>query len=874
MHLVELEVEHWRGLSGKLGPFSPTLNLICGPNESGKSRFFQALRFALFESHKGTAQHKKDLQSWTSPESPVVRLGFEVDGTRYTLAKRYLKGAYAELSGGGKTLQGAAAEQRLLQLTGGREGSGRGEAAEDAMGIWPLLMVAQGDSRRPVSAALNGDSQARLQDLLADEIGTAAISATGKKLLELARLERDRYFTPTGQEKPVLRQARARYEQARDDLRQAQEHYAKQASTAVELAELRRQLTDLAVRLDQARKEAMAAAQKADAAREARSERDGRRSDRDLAASRKDNADTLLANRKVLEAELAQMDAGLQSRRASLRELAAHERELEVELEQQDLAAQQALDTRDSAGAHFKLAQKSAQLGQINAQILALGASIQSLQANESCITERRARRARSVEVSANKLACLRELEQACKVSKAQLDGAAMRIAITAQQALNIDGQALDAGREREILVTGREQITLDGIATIDIRPQQGSFDELRARLDAAQQRLKDELDQLGLESVAAAAQAENIWSQLSRDIGNLEREAKLLSPRPLSELKEELARYQAQQAGLSGIESDMDLPAAQDALEAAQQAFESVQSQRSAVDKLLQEQRGLLAVEAAKVEQLAEQQADGRRKLEAMPALDALEGSLSGARQALGEAQLSLDAAIRRFEALGGEQVTDDAQRLERAAAKLKQRQSETKSRLDELQGSLRMLVQSGSYEQVQDCEAELERASAELQRLERDAAAARRLHAVLASRQQELVDRLTAPVIQRIQPYLADIFPGSSLHHGESLDFTGLQSRNLKEEFSALSGGAQEQFALMARIGLAELFAGHDRLPLVLDDGLINSDADRIRRVHRVLDRASQRLQIIILTCHEPLFDALGADFHQRLSATRSGA
>ena len=78
MQLIELEVENWRGLTAKIGPFSETLNLICGPNESGKSRFFQALRFAFFESHKGTAQHKKDLQSWTSVESPRVRLVFDV----------------------------------------------------------------------------------------------------------------------------------------------------------------------------------------------------------------------------------------------------------------------------------------------------------------------------------------------------------------------------------------------------------------------------------------------------------------------------------------------------------------------------------------------------------------------------------------------------------------------------------------------------------------------------------------------------------------------------------------------------------------------------------------------------------------------------
>ena len=45
MLLRKVTVEHWRGLSGSIGPFSDALNLIAGPNESGKSRYFQAIRY-------------------------------------------------------------------------------------------------------------------------------------------------------------------------------------------------------------------------------------------------------------------------------------------------------------------------------------------------------------------------------------------------------------------------------------------------------------------------------------------------------------------------------------------------------------------------------------------------------------------------------------------------------------------------------------------------------------------------------------------------------------------------------------------------------------------------------------------------------------
>ena len=80
-------------------------------------------------------------------------------------------------------------------------------------------------------------------------------------------------------------------------------------------------------------------------------------------------------------------------------------------------------------------------------------------------------------------------------------------------------------------------------------------------------------------------------------------------------------------------------------------------------------------------------------------------------------------------------------------------------------------------------------------------------------------------------------------------------------------MSGGAKEQFALVTRIGIAEVLAGDDRLPLILDDSLVNSDPERVQRLHRVLDRASKGLQVILLSCNEAVFDGLGAEYQVRL-------
>ena len=79
--------------------------------------------------------------------------------------------------------------------------------------------------------------------------------------------------------------------------------------------------------------------------------------------------------------------------------------------------------------------------------------------------------------------------------------------------------------------------------------------------------------------------------------------------------------------------------------------------------------------------------------------------------------------------------------------------------------------------------------------------------------------------------------------------------------------SGGAQEQLAahklaFLRRLGLAEVLAGEGTLPIVLDDSLVNTDPERIRQIHRVLFRAADRLQVLLLSCHDVLYDRLGAE------------
>jgi uncharacterized protein YhaN len=92
--------------------------------------------------------------------------------------------------------------------------------------------------------------------------------------------------------------------------------------------------------------------------------------------------------------------------------------------------------------------------------------------------------------------------------------------------------------------------------------------------------------------------------------------------------------------------------------------------------------------------------------------------------------------------------------------------------------------------------------------------------------------------------------------------LSAAGIQRDGQREGFGSLSGGTQEQLAVLTRIAFAELLLAQGRpATVILDDALAFSDDERIESMFDVLMRAGEQVQIIILTCRKRLFTRLGA-------------
>ncbi|MHB1542464.1 MAG: AAA family ATPase [Steroidobacteraceae bacterium] len=871
MRLLEIETRHWRGLSQSLGPLSPRLNLVLGPNEAGKSRLFQAVQFALFESHKGSAQHKQRLQSWRSSEPPFVRLVFDVEGHRYELQKRFLRNAMAQLSGGGATLQGEEAEAQLRALLGTRPVGSRGPTVQD-LGIWPLLLVAQGDSRRGTGEDLNEDGRGRLQERLSQEIGVAAISERGQRLMERVAAERGRYYTPTGQETTLLRNARRAVEEAESKYRQILAAHESREQTAADLQRARTELAELGGRFEAARRESDRAEHSAAAAQRAAERLASARGILSTAIATASSAERELAMRQEADQAIQRLSEEVTALEAQIEAVDPRRQELESHAQtalQRVSAAEQAHKQAVTALERARCERRRRELTDQHAQLSAKSAELERIDRE---LQQAAQQRAREPAINAGIIAHLQQLADAARTADARLHGAAVSVVLTLGHGMNVDGVPHPAGVRLAFDIVENRTVTLGEVATLEIKPGGGTLGALRDAKVAADTALDEALERCGVPGLPEARAAHERVQDIDQRIAQLTLQAHATWSKSREQLREELLRAQAELARLGPAASvDGTEDALREAVVAADAALTAARTAREVANEGLVQSRAQGAVLRAARKGKAEE----RDRLVCLyadrPAAAELAEQHRQAVRDRGFAQAAVETCTREFQDLGGEEAARDAKRHAQAMQGLATRVQEARGRVERLTGTLSAALGCGSYETVQDAGAELEQARVRLERLERQAAAAQRLWEVLSEARKHVVDRLTAPVMQRLKPYLASLFPGCELDMGEELGMVGLRSETLSEPFAELSGGAQEQLALLARLGLAEVLAGEGTLPLVLDDSLVNTDPERIRRIHRVLFRAAEKLQVLLLSCHDVLFDGLGAEQVFRLSGSR---
>lgn len=886
MIIRRAQVSHYRCLADPIEvTFAPGLNVIHGPNETGKTTLLRALRDGLtLKARQGGARLNAMLTRGNT-EPPTVELELEHDGAVYVVRKVF-RGAdgravltkQAEQSS--EELRDDAAEAALRAVLGVRD-YGRQKLTDEHLGIWPLLWIEQGASARDPAHDLTADGREQLTASLEAIAGEAAAGSNGRALETRVQAHYEQYFTPTGRairaaEAP-LRQAELELETAERELQQLHDRESRYHTTVEDYARTRDEVAQLEAQLPSLH------ARRDDAAK-ARDEIE--RLQRDVERARADAArrqttlqhiEERIAHRAKLRARSSELERASKARQERIQQLLTNATTAGERLKEANQTLASASETeahaRATATAYTRRARWSQGVRELKRHEQHL-AEAHTLAAEQDRCT----RALERLRVDRDALRELETLDRERQVAEARVHALGALVELTAERnvELELDGKtlALDAGATQAMPISETRTLRVPGVIRVSIRPGGDDLDTARATAAKTHAALAAQLKRLGVPDMnaarASAAQHEEYNSTLAR----LRARLTDVAPAGIEALSNDVRSQRAESERLAAqlTESDRsrlltDDEAARVEAEAAR-AQERLAQARATRDQAattdrdarseLERERANLAADGRAIEQL-------QRDLSDHEAAYGSDESLDDERRVCASALRDAERAARSSEeALAlrdPPRIRAECERAESGVRRLEARLAEQQRALHQLQGALQHEDVIGLADRIDAAQTEHARRAAVVAARRREANATRLLHETLERHRAASVARYVAPLEQAARPMLRALFPEFELEFSNDLSLSSLQrASHGKDTFDSLSQGTREQLGLALRLALSRLLARETRLCVMLDDALVASDTPRFDAFVQILKRAADDMQIILATCHWERYLAVG--------------
>lgn len=860
-----------------LEDLDPGLNVFAGPNGTGKSTLVDAIRAAFLERYKsGSVDHLRPRDA--AGVAPTIHLDFSVAGTPYRLEKSFLATKRCSLSYARETLDGEDAEDHLASLIG-YSYAGRGASRDDNWGIPGLLWVQQGTGQDVHAQVEHADSH--LQGALQSLVGNIA-STGGDAVIDRLTAQKDALVTGARNE------PRGAYATARNDL----------AACAEQLQDLdgridryRGQVDDLArLQATVSELESTRPWEQLDAQRgQAQSELDEAARLHDAIAAqekRRDDAGTritLFTNRlgelREPESSLATAIARLTDAADALGGVQARATQVQSDYTTADHAVKVATQALQQAQDAATRADLMSQQGRLERQLGALRTRhTQALEAKRQ--VEARQTEATATLLDTADLEAIRERSAELRDASVRLEAVSTRVGYTLDPGIQLRAGTDTLAGDGELLVTAPVSIELPGLGRLEVRPGGEDLDALVSRRARADEALVSALAAAGVASPQdAEAKAEAYRAALhAADVARGELRA--AAPEGIPALALDLDRFDSDLTAITARLADLPPPA-----EATLPLAEAQDAQRHAQDTLTlaadersRHQQQLREAEIAR-DQASTTVTELQARVDSPTRQDEIRDVDARLLQAQADAR---DAAtqLREFQsqaaALNADQLKLDVDRLDASAKAERRRFDSARDRMTQVRAEIQHVGADGLEEQRDQLRVQHASLTLRVGQFKRQIEVLTHLLEILERRRAAVQQRLLAPLQSRVDYYLRLLFPDQQLVMDAGLLPGGLvttEGRNAGD-YEEQSFGTREQLGLVCRLAYADLLqqSGAPTL-LVLDDALVHSDKDRLDRLKRVLYDASQRHQVLMMTCHPDRWRDLGTPVRDLAEALQPG-
>ena len=826
------------------------LNVLSEPNEAGKSTLFDALQALFFKPHGSADKETKALRPHAGG-APEIRVELEIPEGTFTVAKRWLQKASATVHRDGRLIaQADAAEAWIARALG-----------QDAGGPSGLIWVRQGLTALTDGSKKEKDAALEARRDLLSSVSEEVEAMTGGRRMDAAlrrcREELGLYATGTGRPRTggpwkaaqdrveALTLERDRLSGLTQDLHGALAARNRARRTLAELT------ASDAVENRRSRLEAARAAHQAATRHAEEAEALARKTD--MARLTASNAQARLDGLRKALAELAEATTlGAATEAAAAQARATHAEAVEAHAQAQTTlqGAAEALDraetdrrraeraqaARDSADRRRDLETRLTEADRARTEMERAKAAIQGPNARALQRIE-----ARAADLSATEAA-----------RDARATQVVMRYAESATAQVRLEGRALEDGHA--LPLTRAAQLEIDGIGRLEIRPPEtGGSDPV----EAARAALREALAEIGAERLDDARSMAAARSRAEQAFGEARAVLTSLAPEGLDALRQQLAALpKAEEAGDAS-----DLASAISAHEAARDAEKSARASLARAAERLSQALSEKTRTETLLAQVSDRLARARAALEGAESDEAtLATQAETARQQLQLAEAAHAEKLQSAPDLAGADAA--LARAQSVEDQVRQEIETLRPELARLEERIARAAGDAVEERLAETEETLAGAEADLARISHEVAALTRLEQALTAARTEARERYFAPVAKELRPLLNLLWQDSELTWAEdSLLPDGLVRHGQTEPLDILSGGTQEQVALLVRLAFARMLQAAGRAaPVILDDALVFTDDDRIERMFNALHRQAADLQILVLTCRQRAFRDLG--------------
>jgi hypothetical protein len=860
MRFRKLSLRNFRGVEHAEVEFRGVgVTVIAGPNEIGKSSLAEAIDLLFDYQDSSGAQPVRAVQPVHRDDGTEIRLEFEAGSYRLTYLKCFNRGKRTELTvhePRPENLTGRAAHDRVLEILN--------ETAD--IGLWNALRIQQDrpldypklESHGSLTAALDraagharsGEAEATLYDAIKEEYGL--------------------YYSPGGQPRSVLKDTAAAVDSAGADVARIEADLERVGQDVQESRRLVREISDDEAALVMLEETARAKRGALDElgrqercleqlqARQAAAASEHRES-----AFRLDNRRSLVDRVQQLRLQQQQLVRAATDRvpEAALSQEAEDRSREELETARTVVRAAEATHALAAGDYDYRRAELDhAQLSERLERVRAM---------------EERAREAEGIvegnPVTHEVLEQLQEAHLVVEKARSAVAAGSPEVRITALKPFKLGAEAeerlLDTREEWSTRVQGRTDLNIGDVARVCIEPTADSR-SLRDDLQVKEARLSELFSQAGVEDLAAAARAHADRGQAERILAErdrvLEDNLRDLSQNQLAQkverLQERIGRYPLERGSDAPMPADYDeaaehmrasaqgRDAARAELEAAQGRLDRAQQKRSTLETELVQAR-------ARVDQQSTQLQAEEQSLSHARAVDP-DDDLAQAEQKAAEGLARTDAQVSdlaaRIAAFKPEGIRLQAENATAAVDNARRRIADAKEQRIRVQERLDVAGERGLGEARAAAELTLQRGQAENDAVTRRAAAARLLFETFDARRAEAQAAYVGPLTEHIETLGRFVFGDDfRVEMNENLEVSNRTMNGRTVPFESLSGGAREQISVLARIACALTVVEDGGVPLIFDDALGNSDAERLESLGAVLTLAGRTCQVIILTC-----------------------